>query len=239
MKSARVIWLTGTNTGVGKTFLAAEIAKVLSQTSLNFKVLKPFCSGGREDVEILGAAQGLGENDLKQINLYSLKAALAPALAAEMEGIETCLETSTNWIKQRLVGQEMVIIEGAGGVLAPLGYNWTLVDLIRNIPGDIWIVARNELGVLNSLFLTINELRKLYCDVEAGWELKVFLMDPPENEKDQATELNSYLFSRFEPEVEAVCVNFLSSYLIDKEEFMDSLHKKIKKHLSDSEKSLD
>ena len=239
MKSSRVIWLTGTNTGVGKTFLAAEIAKVLSQTSLNFKVLKPFCSGGREDVETLGAAQGLGKIDLKQINLYSLKAALAPALAAEMEGIETCLETSTNWIKQRLIGQEVVIIEGAGGVLAPLGYNWTLVDLIRNIPGEIWVVAKNELGVLNSLFLTINELRKLCCAVEADWELKVFLMDPPENEKDQATELNSALFSRFEPAVEVVRVNYFNSYLIDKEDVMDSLRKKIKKHLSDSGKSID
>lgn len=247
MKSARVIWLTGTNTGVGKTFLAAEIAKILSRTSLNFKVLKPFCSGGREDVEILGAAQGLGENDLKQINLYTLKAALAPALAAEIEGIETCLETSTNWIKQRLVGQEMVIIEGAGGVLAPLGYNWTLVDLIRNIPGEIWIVARNELGVLNSLFLTINELRKLQDVVkmavrsrmEAECVLKVFLMDPPENEKALATEHNSALFSRFEPEVEVVCLKYFNPHVIDAECFMNSLRKKIKKHLSDSEKSLD
>ena len=61
MKSARVIWLTGTNTGVGKTFLAAEIAKVLSQTSLNFKVLKPFCSGGGGDVEILGLRKVWGK----------------------------------------------------------------------------------------------------------------------------------------------------------------------------------
>ena len=236
MKSPRVIWLTGTNTGVGKTFLAAEIAKVLSKTSLNFKVLKPFCSGGREDVEILGAAQGLGENDLRQINLYTLNAPLAPALAAEMEGIETCLETSTNWIKQHLLGQEMVIIEGAGGVLAPLGYNWTLVDLIKSIPGEIWIVARNELGVLNSLFLTINELRKLCCAVQTDCVLKVFLMDPPENEKDQATELNSSLFSRFEPAVEVVCVNFFDSYMDDKEQVMNSFQEKLKKHLSDSEK---
>ena len=183
---------------------------------------------------------------MKQINLYTCEAPLAPALAAELEGIETSLETSINWIKQRLVGQEIVIIEGAGGVLAPLGYNWTLVDLIRNIPGEIWIVARNVLGVLNSLFLTINELRNLKCAVghtgvrqlKAGCELKVFLMNPPENEKDQATELNIALFSRFEPSVEVDCVNYLVPHLFDKEHVMDSLQKKIKKHLSASGKSL-
>lgn len=247
MKSARVIWLTGTNTGVGKTFLAAEIAKVLSQTSLNFKVLKPFCSGGREDVEILGAAQGLGEHNLKQINLYTLEAPLAPALAAELEGIETCLETSINWIKQRLVGQEIVIIEGAGGVLAPLGYNWTLVDLIRSVPGEVWIVARNVLGVLNSLFLTINELRRLGCVGEipkvrqmmVDCKLKVFLVNPPEIEKDQATELNIALFSRFEPAVEVDYLNFFDPYSVDKELVMDSISKIIKKHLSESQKTID
>ncbi len=246
MNQNKLIWITGVNTGIGKTFLASLAANCLQEMGVKFNILKPFCSGGMEDVEILGRAQKIDPANYSEINQMCFKASVTPALAAEMEGKQLDLETTVQWIQERRRGRRLTIIEGAGGLLAPLGFNWTLADLIEEMRGEVWIVARNQLGVLNHLFLTINELRRLGCGSEevkdqhgrVGQSMKVWLFDSPEQGSDESIKTNADVFRRFEPRVMLESLFFLNPEHVDYQCLKKNIQKKIKKHLSDFQKSL-
>jgi len=175
------LFITGTDTGVGKTVLTALLAAFFRARGVRLAVLKPICSGGRQDARRLHAVLG-GALTLDEINPWHFRAPVAPVLAAQRERkvlrLRPVLEHIL-WVRRRF---EVTLVEGAGGVLSPLGVDFNSRDLIRSLGAVPIIVAPNRLGVVNQLLLTVEAL-------PAGWRAKaqVVLMMPPKPDTATAT----------------------------------------------------
>lgn len=154
--SGPILYLTGTNTGVGKTTLAT----LLLQKRTGLAPLKPFCSGGREDAQRLHALQTTGLS-LDQINPFHFQEPLTPLLAARHEERKIPLEEVLKCIDTVTARGLPLLIEGAGGLLSPLGEGYSLAEIIERRPGKVCIVATNALGVLNLILLTNRVLQTL------------------------------------------------------------------------------
>jgi len=174
MKST--LFITGTGTGVGKTVLTALLAEFLRRRGLRVAALKPICSGGRDDAHILHTALG-GTLPLDQINPWYFRAAIAPLLAARRERRRVTLAPVLAHIRAHRRRFDAVLIEGAGGLLSPLGVGFDSRKLITALDATPIIVASSQLGVVNQVLLTLEAL-------PAGRRrrARVALMAPPSPE---------------------------------------------------------
>jgi dethiobiotin synthetase len=177
----RLIFITGTDTGVGKTLLASLLLWHLRRAGCPALAIKPFCSGGRADAEILHRIQD-ADLTLDEINPFYFPEPLSPLVAARLhqrtislravlEHIERVVErvriiaATQRKIKNRtskIQQPPTLIIEGSGGLLAPLGESppvYAAVDLIEKLECEVIIVARNRLGTINHTLLTFQSIR--------------------------------------------------------------------------------
>ena len=156
--SQRVVFITGTDTGVGKTVLTSLLL-IHAQQRETGKVaaLKPFSSGGRSDAHLLYELQD-GQLALDVINPFHFAEPLSPWTAAKLERPYIKLEEALQAI--RSVSADLLVAEGAGGLLAPLGEGFTALDLITALASEVIITAANRLGVLNHTLLTLAALRQ-------------------------------------------------------------------------------
>ena len=139
-----IIFITGTDTGVGKTVLTALLAQFLREHGVNAAALKPICSGGRDDALALCAALG-GTLALDEINPWHFRAAIAPKLAARLEKKAVKLAAVLAHIRAIRKKFAMTLVEGAGGLLSPLGENY-LHDIRRvATTADFWRVCETFL----------------------------------------------------------------------------------------------
>lgn len=145
---AKIIFITGTDTDVGKTVLSALLTSHLHRRGIKVAALKPICSGGRDDAKRLceAMASGLG---LDEVNPWHFRAALAPVLAARQEGRGVKLEEVVRHVRAVASRFEVVIVEGAGGLLSPLGEGFDSRDLIQALRAKPIIVCPNRLGAVN------------------------------------------------------------------------------------------
>ena len=130
---AKGIFVAGTDTGVGKTFVAGGLAAALKKKGINVGVFKPFESGtagGHEDYKYLKKMSGSEDPD-DWICPYRFEEALAPAVASERAGVEIDWCRVTDCFESITTKHDFVIVEGAGGLLVPLAPGKTNVDLIR------------------------------------------------------------------------------------------------------------
>jgi len=170
-EQADVGFVTGTDTGVGKTVFAALLARRMMDQGFTVRAVKPFASGGREDGRVLREATG-NQDELNALNPWHYRAALSPLIAARREGNPVRIGAAIRFIERSRKGVERLVVEGAGGLLSPLGEGWDARTLIRQIRPRIWIVAANRLGCLNQVLLTVEGLGSL------GAAAKVIVMQP-------------------------------------------------------------
>lgn len=177
---SQICFITGTDTGVGKTVLTASLARYLHRRGVAVAALKPICSGGRSDARVLREALD-GALSLDEINPWHFRAALAPSLAARLECKRVTLPEVLEYVRniQRPPGNrvlpgvhnpspaappngrrgfDVILIEGAGGLLSPLGEGFDARSLISKLNATPVIVAPNRLGVVNHLWLTLEAL---------------------------------------------------------------------------------
>ena len=156
-----VLFITGTNTEVGKTYVAAAIARVLVAEGKQVGVYKPVASGCvanenqlvSEDAQELWRAAGQ-PGLLANVCPQTFQAPLAPHLAARAEG----KEIDTNLLRSGLDAwrdYEIVIVEGVGGLMSPLGEDEYVADLARDFGFPLVVVAANLLGVINQTLQTL------------------------------------------------------------------------------------
>lgn len=184
-------FITGTDTEAGKTVLSALLARFLADQNQKIAAFKPICSGGRSDAQALHDAIA-GKLTLDEINPWFFRAAIAPSLAAQQEKKSVSLAQVLKHIRARQKGFEMTLVEGAGGLLSPLGKDFDSRDLMLALHAAPIIVAPNKLGVVNHLLLTLEALPKS-CRAKA----KVVFMSPAK--ADSATATNSRLLGKFFP----------------------------------------
>ena len=184
-------FITGTDTGVGKAVLTTLLAADLRAQKIRVAAFKPVCSGGRADAEKIHAALG-GALTLDEINRWHFRAALAPVLAARRDKQVVRLAEVLAQLRATRKNFAVTLVEGAGGLLSPLGEDFDSRDLILALRATPVIVALNRLGAVNHLLLTLAALPENYRA-----KAKVVFMSPPQ--PDAATGTNAKLLGEFFP----------------------------------------
>lgn len=156
------IFITGTDTGVGKTFLACGLAAWLKGEGYKVGVMKPAetgCEGSEDnlvprDAVALKEASGC-EAPLEKICPYPMREPLAPSVAAERQGVQIDIDRLMDLYDEARAAHDVVIVEGAGGLLVPLLPSYTYADFAGVLKLPLVVVAANRLGVINHLLLTL------------------------------------------------------------------------------------
>jgi dethiobiotin synthetase len=159
------LFVTGTDTAVGKTVVTAGVTAALRARGYRVGVVKPIQSGALAD-DPAGDAQLLKRwtevpEDASEIAPYSFAAPLAPLVAGELEGRTVALGDAVEAVQAIAGRYESVIVEGAGGLIVPLGTDWTVADLALALGLPVLVVARAGLGTVNHTTLTVLALRSL------------------------------------------------------------------------------
>jgi dethiobiotin synthetase len=154
----KIIFVTGTDTGVGKTLLTCLLLCHLRRRGVNALAMKPFCSGRRNDVELIQTVQDHALPD-GEVNPFYFPESLAPLVAARKHRRRISLSQVLRSIARVETQCERVIIEGSGGVLVPLGEGFSVADLIAKLHCEIVVVARNRVGTINHTLLAVRSLQ--------------------------------------------------------------------------------
>jgi dethiobiotin synthetase len=162
LPALRGLFVTGTDTGVGKTVVAGGIARCLLKTGRRVEVFKPVASGCKqareglvsEDAEFLAACAD-SHRPLAEITPSRYASELAPNVAATREGRPVDLPSILDAYR-RLEGQcDVVVAEGVGGLLCPITDDFWIIHFARLIALPVVIVARAGLGTINHTLLTV------------------------------------------------------------------------------------
>ena len=159
-------FITGTDTGVGKTEVASYLAKMFSEKGFKVGVMKPVATGVRNfcrDALILKKASSSKE-PMDCINPVSMKLPLAPLVASSIEKQNIDLKIIHRRFKKLSINNDIMIVEGIGGVMVPITRigikTFYVLDMILKMKLPVIIVSRPNLGTINHTLLTIGMLNK-------------------------------------------------------------------------------
>jgi dethiobiotin synthetase len=163
--SMRGLFITATDTGAGKTFVAAMIARALRASGLVVRACKPVATGaewidGRwlsDDTRLL--AEATAEAKYDRITPWAFPTPAAPPVAARLAGASLRLDDLVAAVREREAPGATVLVEGIGGLLCPLTDEETVADLATALDLPLLIVARRSLGTLNHTLLTLEAAR--------------------------------------------------------------------------------
>ncbi len=151
------LFVTGTNTDVGKTYVTRLILESLRQEGVDAVGYKPISCGGLEDSEILAEASGGLDVDL--VNPVQLQNAVAPHVACMLENREIDLQELVNGYRKLADEHEVVLIEGAGGWEVPISAHLSMSDLAKELGLPVLLVTANQLGAINHTLLTVQAIK--------------------------------------------------------------------------------
>jgi dethiobiotin synthetase len=159
----RGLFVTGTDTGVGKTVVTCGLARALRAAGRDVGVLKPCETGvgpkGPEDAAALRRAAGV-EDTIEEICPQPFALPAAPSVAAEVEGRAVDLERIRLASKVLAARHEILLVEGAGGWLVPLAPGFAMADLAAELCYPVLVVARASLGTINHTLLTVEAIER-------------------------------------------------------------------------------
>ena len=177
---AKGLFITGTDTGVGKTWVTTGLITRLRSAGVNAGGMKPVECGGEEDTMAIVKASGgeVSGLSLREVNPFSCPEPLAPAAAklpapVEMDELAAAFEILTNRF-------DIVLVEGAGGWLVPLDSRRMMADVAVRFGLPVLVVAPNRLGVLNHTLLTVNAIH------QAGLPCAGIFLNQIESEGDKS-----------------------------------------------------
>lgn len=149
--------VTGTDTGVGKTYVTRLLVAALRDAGLDAVGYKPVACGDREDARLLAEASGGLDPDL--VNPVYLQTPVAPYVAGLLENRTISPEPLIEGYRVLASAHEIVIVEGAGGWEVPIAPGFRISDLARELALPVLLVAANRLGALNHILLTVEAIR--------------------------------------------------------------------------------
>jgi len=185
LPKAKGLFVTGTDTGVGKTLIAGAIARRLCRAGRYVEVFKPVATGCRrthaglvsEDAEFLAACAD-SRLTLAEITPVRFSAGLAPTAAAERERRQVDLEAIFASYERICRGADVVVVEGIGGLLCPISKDFWVIHLAAMMHLPVVIVARAGLGTINHTLLTIHAASTAGLSV-AGVVVNRYRLEPP------------------------------------------------------------
>jgi dethiobiotin synthetase len=177
------LFVTGTDTGVGKTHTLIQLLRLLRKSGVSCAGMKPICCGDRRDAELLLAAGSEGLT-IDEINPVWLKTPAAPLVASQIEqvDIDTDLILAAFAVLKRRVDQ--VLVEGVGGWMVPIRPDYFISDLAVEMELPVLVIAQNRLGCLNHSALTVQSV------VHHGLNCVGVVLSDPISQKDVATRTN-------------------------------------------------
>lgn len=184
-------FITGTDTGVGKTFVACALAGAMRGRGLTVGVFKPVetgcvgCNGDLlpEDARALKKAAGCGE-DLDLINPYRFSEPLAPSVAARNSGATIDFKVIRDSFRSIRDSSDAVIVEGAGGLLVPVSEDRTIAHMALLLELPLVVVAANRLGTINHTLLTVRHATTM------GLKVAAVVLNDLSEERDPSAETN-------------------------------------------------
>ena len=164
----RGLFVTGTDTSVGKTVLSAAIVAALRAKCVRVTALKPVITGldetGPADHEVLAQAAGARP---ERVAVISYQPPVSPHLAAELAGQPISPDALLQAIAERTRGGDLVVVEGVGGLLVPLSDSYDVRALARELGLPLLVAARPGLGTINHTLLTLEAARAAGLQVAA------------------------------------------------------------------------
>ena len=152
------LFLTGTDTGVGKTHVAQLLVRSQRSRGIDCVAMKPICCGGREDAELLHAACDAAI-PLNDVNPVWLRPPAAPYTAAIIENRPIDLALIRDTFTRLRAAHASLIVEGVGGWRVPIARDYFLGDLAAECGLPIAVVVANRLGAINHTLLTVESIR--------------------------------------------------------------------------------
>jgi dethiobiotin synthase len=159
------VFITGTDTNIGKTLSSALLASALKQEKKRVRYFKPIQTGPDSDTEVVVQLSGLDQNGFSQ-PIYLFPEPIAPSRAAFRNGVEIEIDR----IQKELIYKDAVekyfwIVEGAGGLLVPINSRQTIRDLVLALDFPLIVVASTRIGTINHTLLTVESARRAGCRV--------------------------------------------------------------------------
>lgn len=157
---SKIIVVTGTDTGVGKTVAAATLVQVYRDLHKQVAYIKPIQTGAPQDNDALTVVKLTGINTGDVYTLLSYKPPMAPEQAAKMsKQALPDMKKLVSQIKDIAWNYDVVIVEGAGGLYVPIDENHYMLDLWEQLRAQVIVVARTGLGTINHTLLTVKALQ--------------------------------------------------------------------------------
>lgn len=207
------IFITGTDTEVGKTFFVCQYAKKLIEQGIRVGVYKPVASGlPREDIrsdasQLKRSLGAFGASiSLEKINPQCFLAPLAPPIAAQAQhqtvNQELLIQGARAWVDDC----QVLLVEGAGGLLSPISWSMTNADLALQLGFPLIVVAENRLGCVHQILATVQVALSYRMTVQAVVLNHVHAIPHGEETQESATVHNRRLLEPFlrglNPEIE-------------------------------------
>jgi dethiobiotin synthetase len=176
-------FITGTDTGIGKTYCGCGLIRAARAAGIKCSGMKPFCTGDTADVDLIAAAGG---NDVPQhlLNPVWLRPPLAPYAAAMLENRPIDITAVQRAYHEVAAGHDLVMVEGAGGLLVPILRDYSFRDLAVDLDLSVILVAPNRLGMINHVLLNAESIAK------AGLRLALVILNELEPEPTLASQTN-------------------------------------------------
>ncbi|MFT3990278.1 MAG: dethiobiotin synthase [Luteolibacter sp.] len=150
-------FITGTDTGVGKTYVTSLLLKTLREDGRDAVGFKPISCGDRDDARLLSEASG--DLPLDEINPFHLHGPVSPYVAGMLENYRIEPAELISAYKSLAEKHETVLVEGVGGWEVPIAPGYRVSDLAKDLDLPVILVAANKLGALNHILLTVDAIR--------------------------------------------------------------------------------
>ena len=189
----RAMFVTGTDTDAGKTYISAALLRHFAAQSLRVVGMKPVASGVTEldgvlhnsDVTQLRQASNV-QADVRWINPYCFAPAIAPHIAAQQAGVTIDLQQIKQAYEQLCGMADVVVVEGAGGWLVPLNGQQTIADLAQLLDIPIVLVVLIRLGCINHALLSVADIQRRGLTL-LGWVANCMEDEMPVMQENIAT----------------------------------------------------
>ena len=165
----RSFFVTGTDTGVGKTIVTASLTAALRTSGHDVVPMKPVQTGDDDDLGFSLRASGLHADfaERQRMNPYRFGLGASPHFAAGRAGVVISIDRIVAACQELLSRHKGIIVEGAGGILTPLTESVSMLDVMTALDLPVIVVARPGLGTLNHTLLTVRWLRVVKLDIHA------------------------------------------------------------------------
>ncbi|MEC7641663.1 MAG: dethiobiotin synthase [Nitrospinota bacterium] len=181
---AKGFFITGTDTGVGKTVVTASLAALFRRHGTDVGVMKPVetgVDGEPADAEILVRASGV-KDALSEVCPFRFKAPAAPYQAIKLEGRSLDITKVTEAFERLQQKHELMMVEGIGGLLVPITRETKVIDLVAEWNLPLIVVSRLALGTINHSLLTLSAAK------ERGIQIAGIIFNPTGDREDDAIE---------------------------------------------------